>query len=287
MKITVMGMGLMGMPIAERLLGRGHDLTVYNRTASKAQGLIEQGAFLAANTRIAIERSECIILFLKDALAIEQTVFAEQISFVGKTVIQMGTIAPSESQQFSEHIQHLGGQYFECPVLGSKNEAATGTLILLVGATQQQFDQWEDFLKIFGPEPKLIGAVGKAAAIKLALNQLIACHAVSFSLSLGIVEKNDVDLDLYADILRQSALYAPMFDKKLNSWRKREYSHPNFPIKNLLKDVDLIIQEVKEKNLQSGAVEEVRNLVVKAVEQGLGEMDYSCIFNAVNNIEST
>jgi len=287
MKIALLGTGLMGEALAKRILEAGYPLIVYNRTQSKTQNLKEHGATVALSVKEAITFAECILCVLSDAKAIEEVLFnGNQQSLEDKTIIQMGTIAPQESIEIQKKVYESGGQYLECPVLGGKKEASQGTLILMVGATDQKFQKWSELFKIFGPFPRHIGNVGKASALKLALNQLIAAHAVSFSLSLGIVEKNDISTDDFMEILRESALYAPMMDKKLSNWSSRHYAQPNFSAKHLLKDVRLIIKDAKEKGLNTSVIEAMSCILEKTLELGLGDEDYSAVFNAVNNISS-
>lgn len=285
MTTAVLGTGLMGYPMAERLLAAGHTVCVYNRTRAKAGPLARKGATVAASAKEAIDSAACVILVLAEIKAIEKVLFGEEkINFAGKTVIQMGTIAPQESMALMRRVNNSGGEYLECPVLGSRGEAAEGSLILMVGATKRQFRTWQGFLKVFGPQPRHIGDVGKAAAMKLALNQLIASHAAGFSLSLGIIEKSGVSVETFMDVLNKSPLCAKMFDKKLGNWLSRDYDHPNFPVKHLLKDVGLIIREAKALGLSTDVIEGIDRVLQKTVDKGLGEKDYSALFNVVNNI---
>ena len=282
MRVALLGTGLMGHPMAERLLTAGYAVTVYNRTQSKAGPLADKGAEVAVTAGGAIDAAECVLLMLSDAAAIEHVLFGERVAdLAGKTVIQMGTIAPVESVALARQVANCGGEYFECPVLGSRNEAAGGQLILMAGATQKQFERWQPLLRVFGPQPRLVGEVGQAAALKLALNQLIASHAAGFCLSLGIVEKNAVPIETFMDILENSALNTAMYGKKLPNWLERKYENPNFPLKHLLKDVRLIVKESKEKGLSTDAVSGIRTVLEKAMDRGLGEMDYSALFEEI------
>jgi 3-hydroxyisobutyrate dehydrogenase len=135
----------------------------------------------------------------------------------GRTIIQMGTIRPEESVQIDAAIQAAGGDYFEAPVLGSIPQAQQAELIVMVGGSTEQFTQWRDLLAAFGPEPRHIGPLGKAAAVKLALNQLIGALTGAFSLSLGMVQRHGIDVETFMSILRSSALYAPTFDKSASN----------------------------------------------------------------------
>ncbi len=96
-----------------------------------------------------------------------------------------------------------------------------------------------------GREPQRIGPVGSAVALKLALNHLIAAETSAFALSLELVQRSGVAVETFMAILRESALYAPTFDKKLPRLLKRDYHHPNFSTRHLLKDLRLCCQEAR------------------------------------------
>lgn len=284
MKVSLIGTGLMGRPMALRLLEKGHQVTVFNRTAAKTEPLVEAGADMAGSAIEAIESSDLTILMLTDEPAIRAVLSPQGAMphLAGRTILQMGTIGASESRNLGEDVEAVGGEYFEAPVMGSRGQAAAGTLIMAVGASPKQFERWKSLLSCFGPDPQYVGEVGQAAAVKLAFNQLIAAHISSFSLSLGIVRREGVDVEEFMEILRRSGIYARTYDKKLPRLLQRDFSEPNFRAELLLKDVDLIRDETLELGLDGRVVDAIRGLVVKALEMELGEDDYSTIYNAVD-----
>lgn len=284
MNVAFLGTGLMGLPMAKRLLEAGISVVAYNRTAEKLAPLQQAGAQITTTPEIALQQSECIILMLTNAKAIQEVLFSESCRqfLTGRTIIQMGTIGPAQSRSIASQVEAAGGQYLEAPVLGSIPEAKAGNLIVMVSASLAQFEQWFDLLKNFGPEPKLIGPVGSAAAIKLALNQLIASLTNAFALSLGFVQQQGADVETFMEILRQSALYAPTFDKKLQRMLERNYADPNFPTKHLMKDVNLFLAEAVSIHLNSWNLEGVQKTLEQAIDQGLADQDYSALFEAVH-----
>ncbi|MEB3337174.1 MAG: NAD(P)-dependent oxidoreductase, partial [Leptolyngbyaceae bacterium] len=265
MSVGFMGTGLMGLPMAQRILDANESdanlaLIAYTRTASKLAPLQEAGAAIAATPAEVIQTADCIILMLTNAQAIQEMVLTEETIplLSGRTIIQMSTIAPSESRAIADQVTAAGGEYLEAPVLGSIPEAKAGKLMIMVGSSPAQFTQWSGLLKNFGPEPVLIGPVGSASALKLALNQLIASLTTAFATSLGFVLRQGVEVETFMQILRQSALYAPTFDKKLQRMCDRNYANPNFPTKHLLKDTDLFIAEAESVGLNIDGVAGVR-----------------------------
>ncbi|MEM9091906.1 MAG: NAD(P)-dependent oxidoreductase [Cyanobacteria bacterium P01_F01_bin.53] len=282
MKVGILGMGLMGEPMARKLHGSGFEVIAWNRTISKLAPLREVGITTVEVAARAIEAADITIAILSDAAVLESTLLAEPAALQGKTILQMGTIAPAESRDLQAQIQEAGGDYLEAPVMGSIPQVKDGSLIVMVGGTPQQYDQWMPVFTAFGPNPKLIGPVGAAATTKLAMNQLIGSLTAAFSMSLGLAKKEGLDLEKFMTVVRESALYAPTFDKKLERMCERNFSNPNFPTKHLLKDMNLFVQAAEDKGIDATVAAGVSEIAQKAIAQGLANEDYSAIYNAVN-----
>jgi 3-hydroxyisobutyrate dehydrogenase len=220
---------------------------------------------------------------LTDAPAIREVLLTDAVRphLAGRTIIQMGTIRPEESIQIGAAVQAAGGDYFEAPVLGSIPQAQQAELIVMVGGSTEQFTQWRDLLATFGPEPRHIGPLGKAAAVKLALNQLIGSLTGAFSLSLGMVQRHGIDVETFMSILRNSALYAPTFDKKLPRMLERNFADPNFPAKHLLKDMQLVEEEAASLGLNTADIAGLRQILEIAASGELADKDYSALFSVV------
>jgi len=284
MKIGFLGTGLMGEPMAEKILKANHQVIAYNRTKSKLQPLKIAGAEIAESPAEVIKDADCVILMLSDAAAIQSVILSETAKkeLSGSTIIQMGTIAPQESQAIRDEVVAAGGEYLEAPVLGSIPQVKSGSLIVMVGATPEQFQRYLYLFKIFSPEPLLIGEVGTGAALKLAMNQLIGSLTTAFSLSLGLIMRQGIEIETFMKVVRESVLYAPHFDKKLERMVDRNFANPNFPTKHMLKDTKLFINAAESLGLDVSLQEGVRQVLEKTIELGLGDEDYSALFSGVN-----
>ncbi|MUG95963.1 NAD-binding protein [Scytonema sp. UIC 10036] len=285
MKVAFLGTGLMGLPMAQKLLDAGIQVIAYNRTPEKLEPLKAAGAQVVTHSYQAINSADSVILMLSNAAAIYSVLLSDRSwrTVAGRTVIQMGTITPAESREIRDAVVAAGGEYIEAPVLGSIPEAKAGKLIVMVGALQQQYNRHLDLLKNFGPEPVLVGSVGSAAALKLALNQLIASLTTAFALSLGFVQTQGVNVDLFMEILRESALYAPIFDKQLQRMLEGNYDNPNFPTKHLMKDTELFLSEAKSAGLNVASLEGVREVIERAMKMSFSNADYSALFSTINS----
>ena len=285
MNIGFLGTGLMGQPMVLRLIEANIPVTVYNRTATKLQPLQAAGAVIADTPKRVLEASDCVILMLSDRASIEELLLSSASinQLANRTIVQMGTIAPGESQSIKDKVVAVGGEYLEAPVLGSIPQVKTGELIVMVGSTSEQFERYCPLLKNFSPEPIYVGEVGTAAAMKLALNQLIAGLTSTFALSLAFASQQGVDVEQFMSVVRQSALYAPTFDKKLMRMQEGNFANPNFPTKHLLKDTNLFLTAAQELGLATDSLRGIKQIIEQAIAMGLADADYSAIYQAIDS----
>ncbi|GFR48885.1 hypothetical protein Agub_g10828 [Astrephomene gubernaculifera] len=288
--VAVIGVGLMGNKIARRLASQGAQVSAWNRTSTsdKLTTLPDAGVRVCHSLKEAAT-ADVLLLTLSDAATIRATILSDEMRplLPGKTILQMGTIGPAESRGLASDISSAGGRYVEAPVLGSQPEAERGALLIMVGAEADPRvspgDPVWPLLLALGREPDIhfMGPVGAAAAVKLALNQLIASLTVGFSCSLGLVQRSGAPVDRFMSLLRASALYAPTYDKKLGKMLDRDYGAANFPTKHLLKDVKLFESEAAAVGLDTRLLAALRGIVQDTVDRGLANTDYSAVYDAV------
>jgi len=281
--VSLLGTGLLGAPIARRLAATGLSVTVWNRTAAKAEALGREGLAVAPTAASALEASPVAILMLADAPAIRAVLAGPGVvaALAGRTVVQMGTIGPDESRAFAAEVAAAGGEWVEAPVLGSIPQADSGTLQVMVGGTQEQLDRLAPLLSRLGQDVRLVWEVGVAAALKLALNQLIGSLTAAFATSLAYVRASGVPTDLFLEVLRPSALYAPTFDKKLGRMLEAEYENPTFPLRLLGKDLRLFEKAARDAGLEPAVVAAVLRTVEAAEARGHAEDDYSALAEGI------
>jgi 3-hydroxyisobutyrate dehydrogenase len=285
MKTAVLGLGLMGAEIALRLKRQGVELTCWNRGADRAQSARERGLPVVETAAEAIAAAELVILVLSDARAIQESLLEEPDAagvLGGRIIIQMGTIGPDESRALAARVGSLGARYLEAPVLGSLPEAREGRLIVMAGGDQDLFERCLPILKGLSRDPQLIGGVGAGAALKLAMNQLIAGLTATFALSLGLVRSEGIDVEQFMTLPRRSALHARTFDKKLDKYLSHDYGAANFPLKHLLKDVRLFRRVAEQRGLDLGLLAALEAACERAEAQGFGDQDYSALYEAIS-----
>ena len=284
MKISILGLGLMGLPIGLRLQHCGHDVLGWNRSGARLQAAQLEGLPVEVDLALALESAELVILCLSDALAINQLLFEGETepALSGKQILQMGTIAPEESREIGNRVIAAGGQYLEAPVLGSIPEANSGSLIVMAAGPEPVYQHCLLVLRCLGNQVEHLGGVGQGAAMKLAMNQLIASLTAGFSLSLGLVRAEGVDVEQFMGLLRESALYASTFDKKLTRMIEHNYTNPNFPLKHLIKDVALFQQVAEQNGMEPAISAAMLEVLEKGATAGYSDEDYASLYEAIN-----
>lgn len=278
MKIGFVGTGLMGKPMIEKLIENNFMVNVFNRTIEKAKLLKVRNAQIKNSMNELVVDSAIIIFMVTDYVALNELVNSCDKSWNKKIVIQMSTISPNENITLSKYFIDKNASYFEAPVLGSITQVRNKELITLVGADEPLPDEIKEILESFSKKIIHVGKVGKASALKLALNQLIVSELSIFSMSLKYVLANEINVDVFMDVLRNSALYAQTFDKKLPNFLKNDFSNPNFPLKHMLKDLKLITEDFQRAGINSEILKEEEKLLHEGLKNGFAEEDYSALY---------
>jgi 3-hydroxyisobutyrate dehydrogenase-like beta-hydroxyacid dehydrogenase len=284
MRIAWLGTGLMGDPMARRLLAAGHELAVWNRTAERTAAAVATGARAAASPPDAVAGAEVVFAMLRDGPVTAEVLLGgiPAPDLAGRAVVQMATIASGESRELAAAVAARGGEYLEAPVLGSIGTVEAGRLLVFAGGEPALFERLRPLLSVFGPEPLHAGPVGQAATLKIAFNQMIAGISAAFCLSLGIVRRAGIDVELFMRLLRQSAFHTKSFEGRLPRYLARDYEHPSFPLELLLKDIELARGEAARLGLDATGLDGVRALAAGGVAQGLGRADYGALYEAVD-----
>ena len=275
-RIALLGTGLLGEAIGQRLLNQGVELGVWNRSPERCQPLVDAGATAISTLNGAAADWDGVIPVLRDG-PVTQEVVASLGDLQGRCIIPMGTMGITQIRALDQQVQQQNGSCLEAPVLGSKPQAASGTLLVMAGGESALFEQQRPWLSHLGETPLLVGPIGSGAATKLALNQLIASLTHAFSLSLRLVQQAGVPMETFMAILRPSALYAPTFDKKLQRMLDGHYADPNFSTALLRKDLRLFLEEATAAGLQSSGLNGLDALLQEAEGGALDGLDYCAL----------
>jgi 3-hydroxyisobutyrate dehydrogenase-like beta-hydroxyacid dehydrogenase len=264
-KVAVVGLGGMGSRIAKRLLDTGHDLTVWNRTAAKAEPLRVP---IAATPAEAASRAEVVITMVADPPALlAVTEGADGIAAGaddGTTVIEMSTVGPAAIERLASE---LAAQLLDAPVLGSLNEAEAGTLSIFVGGRRELFERHRDLLSDLG-KPLYVGPTGSGAAAKLVANTTLITVIGALGEALALGDALGLSREKAFEVLGTTAL-AAQAERRRPALESGRFP-PRFPLRLARKDADLIA----EQRLDLRLTEAARSWLAEA---GDGDQDYSAV----------
>ncbi|KAL9648852.1 hypothetical protein ABK040_003782 [Willaertia magna] len=298
-QIVFFGLGLMGYPMAEHIAKAGFPTYIWNRTEQKAENLLSTNKEFTNNLYIIKDIQQTlknpdisyIISMLFDYKAIVQTIFDNvttnnELSLKGKTIIQMSTVSVDENKDLKERTEKLGGQFIEAPVLGTNTVAQAAKLQVFLGCSKELYEKVKEdqFLQTLG-SLRYIGNDFKATKMKLTMNLLVGSLTTVLANAVGLIESNDLDMDVFTEILRNSAFYFKYVDVKLPRMVQRDYQDQNFSVSGMLKDVDAIEKLAKESNVYTGVIHSIKELCEKTVEQSKtkGEQeDMSSVYEVMN-----
>jgi len=172
MEIAWIGTGIMGAPMARRLLQAGHRVRAYNRSAEKARALLTDGAIVAADAAEAARGAELVFIMVSDTPDVEGVAAKlEPVLARGQIVIDMSTIAPDAERKIAARLAELGADYLDAPVSGGETGAIEGTLAIMVGGAEAAFDRARPLFDLLGKRVTHMGPVGAGQTTKLA-NQI-------------------------------------------------------------------------------------------------------------------
>jgi 3-hydroxyisobutyrate dehydrogenase-like beta-hydroxyacid dehydrogenase len=276
-KIGFLGLGMMGSAIASRLLDAGNDVTVWNRTAEKAQPLADRGASLAASPAEAALGADVVITMLTDPAALEQVLFGAQglaaALHPGQTLIDMSTVGPDAVAGVLTRLPESLG-FADAPVRGSVPEATEGRLLIFVGATDEVFARVTELLEPLG-SVRHVGPPGSGAAMKLVVNSTLGAAIAGVGEALSLGEALGLARGELLDVLEETPLGAAVKAKRSNI---ESGSYPaNFKLSLARKDLRLVTDAAERRGRDLKVAAAARAWFDRAAETGAAEEDYSAV----------
>lgn len=282
MKPTIgfIGLGVMGLPMATRLLNAGYSLRVYNRTKEKAQSLIAKGTVWCDSPAAVAGQSDIVISMVSTSEVLEEIATGPNGILgklaKGKVHIDMSTVAPAVTRELEKAYSSVGKHFLHSPVLGSIPQATDGSLLLFVGGDEAAYKQSEEVLKVLGRQVWRFERVDQASHTKLLCNLFIAGMITTLAQALVFAKKAGVDQRTLLEIVGQSALNSPMYQSKGASIIEGNFT-PRFFLEHMLKDINLMLDAAREAGAPLPAIEAAQELFAQASQKGLGKEDYSAV----------
>jgi 3-hydroxyisobutyrate dehydrogenase-like beta-hydroxyacid dehydrogenase len=283
-RIGLIGLGVMGSGIAGTLLQAGYDLTVWSRNPDDSKRFAMRGAKAAANIAAVVNGAEVVWYCLSDDRAIEEVVFGHDgvLSYVkhGQIVLDSSTVHPETSRRQSAAYAEKGVEFLDVPVFGSRAEAASGALWVLAGGKRDTFDRVRSLLNAISESIHYMGGTGNGSAMKLVGNLIVASQLEALGEAMVLATKAGLDPQDVLGVLDVTDFRSPILSGVGAALVKRDFS-PNFALKHLLKDANLIDRFAQDLNSPIPAGVAIRETIKSAVNQGWGEENASAMIKAI------
>jgi 3-hydroxyisobutyrate dehydrogenase len=208
-RVAILGLGIMGAGMANRLLSANFPLTVYNRNREKSVPFADAGAFIAASPREAASRSEIILSMVGDDAASRNTWFGENGALAGASpnsvLIESSTLSGEWIQELAAKAGERGCRFLDAPVTGTKPHAASGELLFLVGGSADALDAARPVFSVLGRDVVHLGPVGSGSLMKLINNFVCGVQAASFAEAVSMIDAGGLDRAKAVSILTGGA----------------------------------------------------------------------------------
>jgi 3-hydroxyisobutyrate dehydrogenase-like beta-hydroxyacid dehydrogenase len=286
MKISFIGLGSMGLPIAGNLLSAGHELVVYNRTRSRADELARRGARVAGSPREAALPAEVLITMLADDAAVESVIFGEQGAFAGlkpgAVHVSMSTIGHLLSRRLADEHRSRRQSYVSAPVFG-RPEAAQAAKLWIIAAgpadaierCRPAFDAIGQGVEIVGDDPPM------ANVLKLAGNFLLVSAIEAMGEAFTLVQKYGIEPKRFLEIVNGRLIRSPIYENYGTLIADRRWEPAGFKLRHGLKDVRLALSAGDEVTTPMPLASLIHDHYLSAMARGWGDIDWAALARVV------
>ena len=284
--VALLGLGTMGAGMAANLLKAGFSLTVYNRTAAKAQALVGAGAHFASTPAAAAKGASVIISMLADDAASREVWLGEEGALEAAernaVLIESSTVSPTWIAELAAVAAERGCGFLDAPVTGSRMQAEAGQLSFLVGGSDAALERAAPVLKAMSKEIVQLGPVGSGAKMKLINNFLCGVQVASLAEGLTWIERSGLDREKALSVLTSGAPGSPLLGAISARMVNKNYD-VNFLLRLMTKDLLYAQNEATGCNVDLKTAEVARSLFEVAIAQGFGDEDMSSVIEPLRN----
>ena len=281
MKLGVVGIGRMGAAIAGRLLGLGHEVTVWNRSADKARALAAAGAKVASTPAELAAQAEFIISILSNAEAIEQAYAGAggllSGNVAGKLFIEMSTVRPETEKALAQKVKAKGAALIECPVGGTVGPAKDGKLFGFVGGDAADVARAKPLLDQMCRRVEHVGPIGAGASMKLAINLPLLVFWQSFGEALSLCEPLGLDparlVDIFADTSGGPNVLKGRGPMIVAALQGKDTGPITFDVDLIRKDLRTMIEEAASRGMTLPVAASALQSFDEAAKEGLNASD--------------
>jgi len=283
-KVGFIGLGVMGGQMVNRLLSKGHTVTGYNRTRSKAQWLIDKGMKWEDSPRAVVAASDFTFAMVTNAAAISAITEGSDGMLAGlgpgKIFLDMSTVSPSVSRALAAKVRERGADMVDSPVSGSVITLQEGKLSVMVGGRRETFEKVKPLLHDIGPKVTYVGDNGVALSMKIATNLSLAVQMLAFSEGVLLAEKSGIAREIAVDVLTHSAVASPMIQYR-GPFVLKQPEEAWFDVNMMQKDMVLAMELGRQLDVPLPTTAISNEFLTAARGMGMEKLDFACMFDVL------
>jgi 3-hydroxyisobutyrate dehydrogenase len=279
-RVAILGLGIMGTGMANRLLSAGFPLTVYNRNREKSAPFADAGAFVAESPREAASRSEIILSMVGDDAASRGVWLGENGALAGArpnaVLIESSTLSGDWIQELAAKAAERGCRFLDAPVTGTKPHAASGELVFLVGGSAEALDAARPVFSVLGRDAVHLGPVGSGSLMKLINNFVCGVQAASFAEAVAMIDAGGLDRAKAVSILTGGAPGSGIVKRMADRIAAGDFT-PNFALRWMAKDIGYAIDDASKNGISLQTAAAALSVFKQAISEGHGDEDFSAV----------
>jgi 3-hydroxyisobutyrate dehydrogenase-like beta-hydroxyacid dehydrogenase len=278
------GLGVMGGNMVARLLEKGHTVTGYNRTRTKAQWLIERGMKWADSARAVAQAADVVFTMVTNSAALAAVTDGPDGLLAGlssgKLHVDMSTVSPDVSRAFAAKVREKGADMVDAPVSGSVITLQQGKLSVMVGGRKDTFEKLKPLLEDVGPKVTYVGDNGLALCMKIALNLQLATQMLAFSEGVLLAEKSGIAREVAVDVMVHSAIASPMVQYR-GPFVLQQPEDAWFDVNMMQKDMLLAMELGRKLNVPVPTTAVSNEFLTAARGMGWEKLDFAVMFDVL------
>src|SRR6202045_2845422 len=283
-KLGFIGLGVMGSQMVNRLLSKGHTVTGYNRTRSKANWLVEKGMQWADSPRAVASVADFTFAMVTNSAAIAAITEGPDGMLAGlsagKIFLDMSTVSPTVSRALAVKVRERGADMVDCPVSGSVITLQEGKLSVMVGGRKEAFENVKPLLIDIGPKVTYVGDNGLALAMKIAINLSLAVQMLAFFEGVLLAEKSGIAREVAVDVLTHSAVASPMIQYR-GPFVLQQPEEAWFDVNMMQKDMVLAMELGRQLDVPLPTTAISNEFLTAARGMGMAKLDFAVVFDVL------
>jgi 3-hydroxyisobutyrate dehydrogenase len=291
-RVAFLGLGIMGSRMAAQLAAAGFELTVWNRTAARAEqfGSEHTGAGVGVTPAEAAAGAEVVVTMVVDGAQVERVLLGEDGAAggapEGALFIDCSTIGPAATRSLGERLAKRGFEMLDAPVTGSAPRAENGTLTIMAGGTDEAFARARPLLEAMGQLIVHAGPLGHGQMVKVINNAVAATNAAVLGQALLVARRAGVDLDALTQVMGAGSGGSTMLELKAGPMREHDYT-TLFKLEHMLKDVRLCLEEGQTAGAPFGFAALTREILTAAMGRGHADDDFAALIEVLEGEAGT